>query len=287
MESTVKLSIILPAYNEEIIIGNVLDEIRSVVDVHEIIVVDDGSDDKTADVARAHGAKVVRHPYNIGNGAAVKNGIRAATGDIIVLLDADGQHPPADIPRLISYIGDYDMVVGARTAASDTQIHRDVANSVFNRYASYITGHRIPDLTSGFRAIKTDVAKRFVYLLPNGYSYPTTITITMFRSGYRVRYEPIVAQKREGRSKVRPIRDGLRFLLTITRMGVLFVPMKIFLPISAVMLFTGTLYGLYLLIFEGRFTNMTALLIIVGVMVFLNGLIAEQIALQNLRNTTQ
>lgn len=285
-ENNPRISIVIPAYNEEAVIGRVLDELQA-RNYHEVIVVDDCSTDNTIAVAQAHGAMVVRHPYNLGNGAAVKSGIRAASGDIIVLMDSDGQHPPADIPRLVSYIGDYDMVVGARTAESDSHLYRDVGNKVFNTYASYIVGYPIPDLTSGFRAIKAPLLKRFLYLLPNGYSYPSTITIAMFRSGFRVRYEPIVSPARVGYSKVKPLRDGLRFLMTITRLATMFVPLKIFIPISMMFLTVGISYGAWLLIFRSRFSNMAVLLIMIGVVVFLVGLIAEQIALLRMANTTR
>lgn len=286
MENLERVSIVLPAYHEEQVIGKVLDELKSVGEFFEIIVVDDGSTDKTGEVAAQHGAHVVRHPYNIGNGAAVKSGIRAATGDVIVLMDADGQHPPADVPRLVSYIDQYDMVVGARTKQSTAKVHRNIANRLFNFYAAYVVGYPVADLTSGFRVIRAQVAKRFVYLLPNGFSYPTTITIAMFRSGFRVRYEPIVSPQRVGKSKIKPIRDGLRFLLTITRLAVLFVPLKIFLPVSLSFVVVGLGYGLYQILFLSRFSNMPPLFIMIGVVIFLNGLIAEQIAMQNLRYTT-
>ncbi len=281
-----RISIVMPAYNEEDVIGQVLEALHA-GNYHEIIVVDDSSKDNTIAVAQAHGAKVVRHPYNLGNGAAIKSGVRAATGDIIVLMDSDGQHPPADIPRLVSYIGDYDMVVGARSAESESALYRDIANKLFNTYASYIVGYPIPDLTSGFRVIKAPLVKRFLYLLPNGYSYPSTITIAMFRSGFRVRYEPIVSPQRIGVSKIRPVKDGMRFLLTITRLGTMFVPLKIFLPISLLFLSVGITYGAWLLIFRSRFSNMAVLLIMIGVVVFLIGLVSEQIALLRMSNTTR
>jgi glycosyltransferase involved in cell wall biosynthesis len=284
--SSPRISIVIPAYNEEMNIHRVLDELR-LANYHEVILVDDGSKDKTATIAREHGAIVVRHPYNIGNGAAVKTGIRAATGDIIVLMDSDGQHPPSDIPRLISYIGDYDMVVGARSKESEAQFHRNVANTIFNTYASYVVGYPVPDLTSGFRAVRASLLKKFVYLLPNGFSYPTTITIAMFRSGFRVRYEPIVSPARLGHSKIRPLKDGFRFLMTITRLATLFVPLKIFLPVSLAFFVVGVSYGAYLLIELHRFSNMAALIIMVSIMVFLIGLVAEQIAMLRLQNTVE
>ncbi|RMF78610.1 MAG: glycosyltransferase family 2 protein [Chloroflexi bacterium] len=280
-----RISIIIPAYNEEAVIGDILDELNK-SDYHEIIVVDDGSSDNTAQIAGARGARVICHPYNIGNGGAVKTGIRAATGDIIVMMDADGQHPPDNIPHLLSYLGDYDMVVGARTAESEAQWHRRFANTIFNRYATYIVGYPVEDLTSGFRVFKAPLVKRFVYLLPNGFSYPSTITIAFFRSGYRVRYEPIVSPARVGKSKIRPMSDGFRFLLTITRLGTMFVPLKIFLPVSFVFGLVGVIYGAYLIIDRHRFSNFAALLIIVAIMIFLIGLVAEQIALLRMANTS-
>jgi glycosyltransferase involved in cell wall biosynthesis len=271
-----KVSIVLPAYNEAPVIGRVLEALRQ-QDYHEIIVVDDGSTDDTAAVARKAGVTVLQHAYNIGNGAAVKTGIRAATGD--------GQHDPNDVPRLLSHVGKYDMVVGARTAMSEAQRHRTVANKLFNRYASYIVDHPVEDLTSGFRAAKAEQLKKFVYLLPNGFSYPTTITIAMFRSGFSVRYEPINAQARVGKSKIRPVRDGLRFLLTITRLATFFVPMKVFLPISLLLFVIGVGYGGYLILFMRRFSNMAALFVMAGLMVFLIGLISEQLALLRLQHS--
>lgn len=280
-----RISVVIPAYNEADNIGAVLDELI-LADYHEVIVVDDGSADNTVEIAREHGATVIRHPYNIGNGAAVKTGIRAASGDIIVMMDGDGQHPPADIPRLLSYIGDYDMVVGARTSDSQANWQRRIANQIFNTYATYIVGYPVADLTSGFRAIKAPLLKSYVYLLPNGFSYPSTITIAFFRSGFRVRYESIVAPARKGDSKIRPLRDGFRFLMTITRLATLFVPMRIFLPTSLVFATVGIGYGAYLLIYRSRFSNMAALLIMMALMIFLIGLIAEQIAMLRLQHTS-
>jgi glycosyltransferase involved in cell wall biosynthesis len=280
------VSIVMPAHNEEAVIGKVIDELKAIGDFHEIIVVDDASTDNTINVAREHGAKVIRHPYNIGNGAAIKTGIRAAEGEIIVLMDSDGQHPPKYLPKMLSYIGDYDMVVGARTSESDSALHRDVANNVFNRYASYIVDYPIPDLTSGFRVIKAPILKKFVYLLPNKFSYPTTITIAMFQAGFRVKYEPIVSPARVGRSKIRPLKDGLALLLKITQLAIIFIPMKIFLPVSILFETVGICYGAYLLIGFQRFSNMASLLIMLGVVIFLIGLVAHQIATLRLSSST-
>nr|PZN51171.1 MAG: glycosyl transferase [Chloroflexota bacterium] len=280
------VSVIIPVYNERGIIGDVLAELQQ-FEFHEIIVVDDGSNDGTAEEAEAFNVRVIRHPYNIGNGAAVKTGIREATGEIILLMDGDGQHSPADIPLLVSQLANYDMVVGARSAQSSVALHRRLANRLFSAYASYIVDHPVKDLTSGFRAFKADQLRRFLYLFPNGFSYPTTITIAMFRSGYRVRYVSVVSRARLGQSKIRPVRDGLRFLLTITRIAVCFVPMKVFLPLSLLFLSAGIGYGAYLLIFLRRFSNMAALLILMGVLIFLIGLVAEQLALLRLQHSTE
>lgn len=275
-----RVSIVIPAYNEEEDIGRVLDEIVALNIAYEIIVVDDGSKDGTANVAGSReGVRVVQHPYNIGNGAAIKSGVRASHGEIVLMMDGDGQHPPAEIPNLLAHIDRYDMVVGARTAASEAQVHRTIANGLFNRYASYVVGYPVDDLTSGFRAIRAPLIRNFLYLLPNTFSYPTTITIALFRAGFAVKYQPFVSPARVGKSKIRPVRDGLRFLLTITRLGVLFVPLKIFLPVSLTALFLGITYTAFILLTQQRFSGAGGLTITVGVLTFLLGLIAEQIAL--------
>lgn len=277
-----RVSIIIPAYNEAGVIGDVLEELLQLPLDTEIIVVDDGSQDATCEVvAGFEDVRLIAHPYNIGNGAAIKSGIRAAQGDVLLMMDADGQHQPADVPRLVDGVIErhYDMVVGARTEQSDTARHRDIANAIYNMLAGYIANARIDDLTSGFRAIRGDVARGFVNLLPNGFSYPTTLTLAAFRGGYSVKYEPIVALKRTGNSKIRLIRDGLGFLLVILRIGTLFAPLRVFLPISLALLGLGAGYGGYLLIFRHRFSNMPVLLLLTGVMLFVQALISEQIAM--------
>lgn len=283
------ISVILPAYNEEKAIGGVLRSLHEMQLFDELIVVDDCSSDQTVTVAQAAapGVRVVRHPYNMGNGAAVKSGIRAATGDIIVLMDADGQHPPAEVPNLLQYIGPYDMVVGARTASTQATLGRRIANMVFNGYATYIVGRPVLDLTSGFRVFKASIARSFVYLLPNGYSYPTTLTIAFFRAGYAVKYQIFNAARREAgtHSGIRPLKDGPRFLLTLTRLAVLFVPLKIFLPISLVLMTTGFGYVIYRLVTASRFSGFGGLIGTIGVFIFMLGLIAEQIALLRLVNS--
>lgn len=272
------LSIILPAKNESAAIGVTVSGIRQHYPDAEVIVVNDGSTDSTAAVAEAAGAKVVHHPYSKGNGAAIKTGARAASGEIIVFMDADGQHDPADIPRLLELIEQgHDMVVGARQKGSQASVGRGLANGLYNRLASWMTGHRVEDLTSGFRAVRANKFREFLYLLPNGFSYPTTSTMAFFRAGYSVAYVPIHAAQRIGKSHIRLLRDGARFLLIIFKIGTLFSPVKIFAPVAlAMFLLASGWYG-YTLYSFGRFTNMSALLYSGAVMVFLMGLISEQI----------
>ena len=274
------VSIVIPAYDEEQVIGQVLDEILALKLDAEIVVVCDGATDNTAGVARERrGVRVIEHPYNIGNGAAVKTGIRAARGEVVLLMDGDGQHKPSDIPRLLEQTSRYDMVVGARTSESDARVHRTVANTIYNAFASYIVGRRIEDLTSGFRVVRARVAKGFAYLLPNGFSYPTTLTLALFRAGYSVRYEPIIAPARVGRSKIRLFRDGFGFLLTMVRIGTVFAPLRIFLPITGALILPGSAFMAYSLILLRRFSSFAGVLILAGVFLFMLGLIAEQIAL--------
>ncbi len=279
MEKAEKISIIIPAYNEEGKIGDVINKVYEVMGREcEVIVVDDGSDDRTAETAEETGCKVIRHPYNIGNGAAVKTGIRNASGDIVVLMDADGQHKPEDIPLLLAEIDKYDMIVGTRSSKSETYIHRRIANIIYNHLASYIVNRSIPDLTSGFRAIRIKYLKKFLYLLPNTFSYPSTITLSFMKAGYAVDYKPIKALKRVGKSKISLFRDGIRFFLIIFRIATFFSPMKIFIPASMMLFMSGFGYYLYTLFTVHRFTNMALLLMVAGVMLFLLGLVSEQIA---------
>jgi glycosyltransferase involved in cell wall biosynthesis len=240
--------------------------------------VDDGSSDNTLEVCAAYPVEVVRHPYSMGNGAAVKSGARCATGDILVFLDADGQHDPEDIPALLEKLDEgYDMVVGARSTASQASAGRSLANKIYNGLASLMVGHRIPDLTSGFRAVRAEKFNEYLYLLPNGFSYPTTITMAFFRSGYPVTYVPIHAGKREGKSHIRPLQDGVRFLLIIFKVGTLYSPLKLFAPISFVHFLLGLSYYAYTFYAYHRFTNMSALLFSAAVIIFLIGLVSEQI----------
>jgi glycosyltransferase involved in cell wall biosynthesis len=276
--NAVKLSIVIPAKNEAGAIGDVVKTALEQFPDAEVIVVDDGSTDSTAETAERAGAKVIQHPESLGNGAAVKAGARAATGDVLAMMDGDGQHDPRDLPRLIAKLDDgYQMVVGARDSGSHASVGRLFANGLYNKLASMLSGREILDLTSGFRVARADLFKRFLYLLPNGFSYPTTITMAFLRSGYPVLFEPIKAAEREGKSHIRPIRDGVRFLIIIFKIATLYSPLKIYVPISGLFFATGLSYYLYTYMTSGRFTNMSMLIISAAVIIFLIGLISEQI----------
>lgn len=284
------VSVVIPAYNEEGAIALILDRILALAEVDEIIVVDDGSTDQTIPVVEGYaekGVKLVKHPYNIGNGAAVKTGIRSATGDIIVLMDADGQHPPEEIPKMLPFLDEYEMVVGARNQDTTSVWYRDIANRVYNVYASYLVGHQIPDLTSGFRVIRANKVRNFLYLFPNRFSYPTTITVSMFRAGYPVKYHPFASPARIGKSKIKIVRDGFRFFVILTRLGVFFVPLKFFLPISAVLLICGLGYTIGRLVTVSRFSGFGGLVTVTGFLVLLIGLIAEQISMIRYMNSNE
>ena len=275
---TVSLSIIIPAKNEAAVIGDVVSSVRGIFADAEILVVDDGSTDQTAAFAERAGATVVNHPVSLGNGAAIKAGARAASGEILVMMDGDGQHKAEDIPSLLAKLNEgYDMAIGARDSGSHAGVGRLAANGLYNVFASMISGHRIPDLTSGFRAVRADLFKRFLYLLPNGFSYPTTITMAFLRSGFPVTFVSIKALERTGKSHIRPIRDGLRFLAIIFKIATLYAPLKVFLPISGLFFLSGTGYYAYTYVTMGRFTNMSMLTLSAAVIIFLIGLISEQI----------
>ncbi|OQB54451.1 MAG: Undecaprenyl-phosphate 4-deoxy-4-formamido-L-arabinose transferase [Deltaproteobacteria bacterium ADurb.Bin151] len=278
-----EITILIPAYQEAEIIASVIQEVRTTMDQthrpYEILVIDDGSKDETASRAVSAGARVVSHPYNIGNGAAIKTGIRQAKGKILVTMDGDGQHDPADIPNLLENIERYDMVVGARTSDSESHLHRNFANSLYNLFASYICKRRIQDLTSGFRAIKSSIARQFLPLLPNTFSYPTTITMAILRSGFSLTYIPIRTSRRKGKSKIKLLRDGSRFLLIILKIATLFSPMRVFLPVSAIVFLLGLGYGLFKVVFlDGRYGPTSAMLITMSVVIFMVGLVSEQVA---------
>lgn len=273
-----KISIVLPAKNEAGAIGQTIVNIQQLNIANEIIVVNDGSTDNTKDIAEKAGAKVISHPYSKGNGAAIKTGARHASGDIIVFMDADGQHDPNDIPRLLEIIEKgFDLVVGARQKGSQASVGRSIANGLYNNLATYMTEQKVEDLTSGFRAVRADKFREFLYLLPNGFSYPTTSTMAFFRAGYSVTYIPIHTAKRIGKSHIKPIKDGMRFFIIIFKIATLFSPLKMFLPIAVVLFLMATGWYGYTLYEYHRFTNMSALLYTGSVMIFLMGLISEQI----------
>ena len=276
-----RISIVLPAKNESAAIGTTVASIRQHYPdaaVVEVLVVNDGSTDDTAAVAQAAGARVLHHPYSKGNGAAIKTGARAASGDVIVFMDADGQHDPTDIARLLKELEQgYDMVVGARQKGSQASVGRGLANGFYNRLASWMTGHKVEDLTSGFRAVRADKFREFLYLLPNGFSYPTTSTMAFFRAGYAVAYVPIHAAKRIGKSHIRLLRDGARFLLIIFKIGTLFSPLKIFAPVALLMFLLASGWYGWTFISMHKFTNMSALLYTGSAITFMMGLISEQI----------
>jgi glycosyltransferase involved in cell wall biosynthesis len=277
------LSVVVPARNESLNLPNLLLEIRTLLasepqlEFQEIVVVDDGSSDGTGDLAHAHGARVIRHPEGLGNGAAVKRGIREAKGEWILLLDGDGQHPPAAAAAMIPLAERYDMIVGSRGGKGGS-LHRNFANRVYNRLASYVSGRAIPDLTSGYRLLRADVAKELVWLLPNTFSYPTTITMSMLKAGYAVAFHPITVRPRQGRSHVRLLADGSRFFLIILRIATFFAPLRVFLPLSFAVAALGAGWYVYTWVTEGRFTNMGVLLFGQATLLFALGLISEQVA---------
>lgn len=278
VKTRMSASVVIPAKNESGSISALIEQLLALPNLKEIIVVDDGSTDGTGDIAEDLGARVIRHPYSKGNGAAIKSGARAATGDILVFMDADGQHSPDDIRRLLEKIDQgFDMVVGARQAGSQASFGRGLANAFYNRLASYMAGQKVEDLTSGFRAVYREKFILFLSLLPNGFSYPTTSTMAFFRAGFSVGYEPIDAARRKGKSHIKPLQDGVRFLLIIFKIGTLYSPLKLFVPIAFTLFCLGLGYYSYTFITDGRFTNMSALLLTTSLTIFLVGLVSEQI----------
>ena len=277
MADPADVSVVIPAYNEEEGIAGVVAEVMARRPWREVLVVDDGSTDRTAERAAGAGARVVRHPYNKGNGAAVKTGVREARGDVVLLMDGDGQHDPADSERIVALIGVHDMVIGARAAADQERL-RALGNAVFKAVASWLTGRPIPDLTSGFRAARRERLLGILHLLPNGFSYPTTSCLAFLKAGYNVAFEPIRARARTSPSKVRVARDGVRFLLIIFKIVTLYSPLKIFFPLSATAFVLGAVYGAWNIHTHGKIPMGAGLLIQLAVVVFLFGLISEQIA---------
>lgn len=285
-QSASNVSIILPAKNESASLQTLLPLLRQQQPEAQIIVVNDGSNDNTDEICREIGVEIIKHPYSMGNGAAIKSGARAAKNDILVFMDADGQHAPEDIVRLLAKLVEgYDMVIGARHFKTQASLSRGWANAAFNWIASIMTGYRILDLTSGFRAVRTSYFRKFIYLLPNGFSYPTTITMAFLRSGLAVTYVPIEARQREGKSHISMLKDGIRFFIIILKVGTLFSPMRLFFPVSAAFFVLGIGYYAYTYATVGRFTNMSALLFIYSVLTFLIGIVSEQISALHYKGT--
>ena len=259
-DSHISVTILLPAYNEEQSIAATVQKIKELHPDFEVLVVDDGSTDNTMQEAMDAGANVWPHPYNIGNGAAIKTGLRMARGEWVLMMDADGQHKAEDIARLLEYRDRFDMVVGARSSGSKAVLHRNIANKLYNWFASYVTKFDVQDLTSGFRLVKKEAVGQYIYLLPNTFSYPSTLTMAYLRSGLSVKYVPIQTLARKGKSKIKLMTDGPRFVLIISKIATLFSPLRVFLPISSLLFVSGLFYYLYTFLTAGRFTNMSALL---------------------------
>lgn len=273
-----QITVVLPAKNESASIGALVQTLKVTAQVAEVLVVDDGSTDDTAAVAREAGARVISHAASMGNGAAIKTGARAATTDWIVFMDADGQHRPEDIPALIAAAKPgVDMVVGARNRAGQASVARGVANGFYNWFATVVTEFPVEDLTSGFRLVRRERFLEFLHLLPNQFSYPTTITMAFLRAGYGVVFEPVTVLKREGKSHIRPLRDGFRFLIIIFKIATLFSPLKVFVPLALIHFMLGLVRYAYTYTLDGTFTNMSALLMVTAVQIFLIGLVSEQI----------
>ena len=275
---TEQVSVVVPAYNEGGSIASLVSALRQAAPWREVIVVDDGSTDDTARHAADAGARVVRHPYNKGNGAAVKTGIRNASGQFVLVMDGDGQHRPADAPRLIARLNGYELVVGARSQATQASAPRRFGNGALNAIASYLTGQRIPDLTSGFRAARREHFLEFLHLLPNGFSTPTTTTLAFMKAGYSVWFEPVDAALRDGRSKIRFGPDGMQFFVILLKVITIFSPMRVFLPLALASFAIGSAYAVWTIVTQSHVTNSSVLLILLSVIIFLVGLVSEQIS---------
>jgi glycosyltransferase involved in cell wall biosynthesis len=275
---TTRTSIVIPAFNEAAALRSLVEALLGAATWHEVMVIDDGSTDATADEAAAAGARVIRHPYNKGNGAAVKTGVREATGRFILIVDADGQHRPSDATRLVSHLDAYDLVIGARAGRSHANLVRRLGNDLLNRVAGYLTERPVPDLTSGFRAAKRECLIEFLHLLPNGFSTPTTTTMAFMKAGYSVRFEPVETARREGRSKIKLGPDGVRFFLILLKVITIFSPLRIFLPLSAALFLLGAGYAGWTIVTQSHVTNSSVLLILISIVIFLVGLVSEQIS---------
>jgi glycosyltransferase involved in cell wall biosynthesis len=273
-----RTSVIVPAFNEALSIATLVAALRAAAAWHEVLVVDDGSSDDTGRLAATADARVIRHPYNKGNGAAVKTGLRQATGEFVLIVDADGQHGPDDAMRLVGELQEYDLVVGARSAASQANASRRMGNALLNWLASYLTGRPVPDLTSGFRAARRACMLEFIHLFPNGFSTPTTSTLAFLKAGYSVQFVPIEAAARQGQSKIRLGRDGARFFLILLKVITIFSPLRIFIPVTLTTFTVGAAYAVWTIATQSHVTNSSVLLILLSVVMFLIGLVSEQVA---------
>jgi glycosyltransferase involved in cell wall biosynthesis len=278
MADATETSVVIPAFNEAASIGGVVHDLAAAAPWREILVVDDGSSDDTGTHASAAGARVLRHPYNKGNGAAVKTGIRQATGAFVLIADGDGQHRPADAARLVAHLGTYDLVVGARSRQTHASISRRIGNAMLNAIASFLTEQPVPDLTSGFRAARRENLLEFIHLLPNGFSTPTTTTLAFIKAGYSVRFEPVDAAQRAGASKIRLGSDGFHFFLILLKVITIFSPLRLFVPVSAAAFIVGAGYGVWTIATQSHVTNSSVLLIVLSVVILLVGLVSEQIS---------
>ena len=271
-------SVIIPAFNEGLSVRQLVVDLQNVARWHEILVIDDGSSDDTGEQAAAGGARVIRHPYNKGNGAAVKTGIRQTSGTFVLIVDADGQHQPGDALRLVNQLNEFELVVGARSMATQASSSRRLGNSLLNNLASYLTNRPIPDLTSGFRAARRDCLLEFLHLIPNGFSTPTTTTLAFLKAGYSVQFVPIEAAARQGTSKIRLGSDGAKFVLILLKLITIFSPLRIFVPVSLATFTLGAAYAVWTIVTQSHVTNSSVLLILLSVIMFLIGLVSEQIA---------
>lgn len=273
------VSVVIPAFEEASAVGVVVQSLRAAATWREVLVIDDGSADETATVAVAAGAEVIKHPYNKGNGAAIKTGIRHASGEYVLIVDADGQHTAADALRLVAFLGEYDLVVGTRAGSTQqASTARHMGNNALNWVAGYLTGREIPDLTSGLRAARTSGLREFLHLLPNGFSTPTTTTLSFVKAGYSVRFEPITVGARLGTSKIKLVSDGARFLMILLKVITIFSPLRIFLPIAGAFFALGAAYAIWTTITRHDITDSSVLLLVLAVVIFLVGLVSEQIS---------
>lgn len=284
MENLKNISIIIPAYNEE---AGIQGTLKSLIDnkfheLYEVIIIDDGSTDKTAELVRQYPVRLIQHNVNKGYGAALKTGIRKAQGDIVIIMDSDGQHDPKYVEQLSEMIGNYDMVIGTRSAASFQVKNRQLGKKLIRIVGEYLVEQKLPDYNSGFRAFHKKTIERMLHIMPNGFSFSTTSTLAYLKEGFTIGTFPIDVRAREGRrSNVKFFKDGGKTIMLIIRIIMLFNPLKIFLPVSLLLTSIGAVFGVYGFIMFSRFSNGAILLAFTGILLFFIGLIADQIAILN------